>query len=167
VRSLDARSGTPRSTERHLYRGPKAGAQHGLRAGGRSFFNIFSQIAPIFLLLRYKLKVHDNLFPIASQQAELFPKKNVLALDRIRIKVIKQGMEQITIPRIVRERLAALGLSQLPPAAVTHLVAKLAAQVRTQAARSITPRAVARAVLASAPVAKSSSQPVPEVVAKS
>jgi len=65
----------------------------------------------------------------------------------------------ISILRITRERLTTLGLAQIPPAAVEILTAKLAAQLRIQASKVITPRAVARAILAAATVSKQISQP--------
>jgi hypothetical protein len=60
------------------------------------------------------------------------------------------GMEHSSVSHIVRERLAALGLAQIPPGALEILSRKLAGHLRNLAAKSITPRAVARAVLFSA-----------------
>lgn len=71
-------------------------------------------------------------------------------------------MEHVSIPLIVRERLAALGLAQLPPAALAILADKLTAQVRTLAGRTISARAVARAVLAAAAATNTGSQPAPK-----
>lgn len=61
-------------------------------------------------------------------------------------------MENASISHIVRERLTALGLAQIPPGALAILIRKLEGQVRNFAAKTITPRAAARAVLASAQV---------------
>jgi len=60
------------------------------------------------------------------------------------------GMDNASVSQIVRERLAALGLAQIPPGALAILTRKLEGQLRNFAAKSITPRAVARAVLSSA-----------------
>ncbi len=60
------------------------------------------------------------------------------------------GMDNTSVSHIVRERLAALGLAPIPPGALEILSRKLAGQLRNLAAKSITPRAVARAVLFSA-----------------
>ena len=62
------------------------------------------------------------------------------------------GMENASVSHIVRERLTALGLAQIPPGALAILIRKLEGQVRNFAAKTITPRAAARAVLASAQV---------------
>lgn len=69
-------------------------------------------------------------------------------------------MEHSSVLRITRERLSELGLAQIPQPAITFLVAKLATQVRGMAARSITTRTVARAILTTAPTTKTGSQPV-------
>jgi hypothetical protein len=61
-----------------------------------------------------------------------------------------RGMENASVSQIVRERLAALSLNQIPPRAIAILSQKLEGQLRNFAAKSITPRAVARAVLSSA-----------------
>ena len=68
-----------------------------------------------------------------------------------------------SILKIVRERLTALGLAQIPPSAVSVLASKLAHQAREQAVRSITPRAVARAILAPTSGYKSTSPASEEV----
>jgi hypothetical protein len=59
-------------------------------------------------------------------------------------------MESSSISHIVRERLAALNLTQIPPRALAILSRKLEGQLRRIAEKTITPRATARAVLASA-----------------
>lgn len=61
-------------------------------------------------------------------------------------------MERASVSHIVRDRLAVLGLAQIPPGALAILIQKLEGQVRNFAAKTITPRAAARAVLASAQV---------------
>lgn len=60
------------------------------------------------------------------------------------------GMENSSISHIVRERLAALNLAQIPPRALAILSRKLEGHLRRIAEKTITPRATARAVLASA-----------------
>lgn len=69
-------------------------------------------------------------------------------------------MEQSSVLRITRERLAELGLAHIPQPAIAFLAAKLAAQVRGMAARSLTTRTVARAILSTASTNKTGSQPV-------
>jgi hypothetical protein len=59
-------------------------------------------------------------------------------------------MQDASISQIVREQLAALTLDKIPPLAVAILSQKLESQLRKFATKSITPRAVARAVLSSA-----------------
>lgn len=61
-------------------------------------------------------------------------------------------MENLSVSHIVRERLAALDLAQIPPRALAILAQKLEGHLRRIAAKTITPRAAARAVLASAQV---------------
>lgn len=65
--------------------------------------------------------------------------------------------QELSILRIVQERLTTLGLAQLPPAAITFLAGNLASQVRIQAARTITARSVARAILAASSSSRSAS----------
>lgn len=67
-------------------------------------------------------------------------------------------MEKSSVIHFVRERLDQLGLAQLPLGAVHLLAEKLAHQIRLQAVRSITPRAVARAILSSASSVQKSTQ---------
>ena len=78
---------------------------------------------------------------------ELFLEKVTAPLDPKRFNPIPPRME-LSIIRIIRHRLNSLGLSQIPPSAVTFLAEKLASQAEAQALRSITPRSVARAILA-------------------
>ncbi len=61
-------------------------------------------------------------------------------------------MEHPSVSYIVRERLTALGLAQIPPRALAILAQKLEEHLRRIAAKTITPRAAARALLASAQV---------------
>jgi hypothetical protein len=67
-------------------------------------------------------------------------------------------MEHSSVSHIVRERLAVLDLAQIPPGALAILIRKLEGQLRKFAEKSITPRAVARAVLSSAQVRASKSE---------
>ena len=78
---------------------------------------------------------------------QLFSEKCPPPVDQKRFNPIPPKMEN-SILRIVRERLTSLGLAQLPPSAVAFLAEKLASQAEAQALRSITPRSVARAILA-------------------
>jgi len=87
---------------------------------------------------------------------ELFLEKVTAPLDPKRFNPIPPRME-LSILRIIRHRLNSLGLSQIPPTAVTFLAAKLASQAEAQALRSITPRSVARAILATTPAQKNGS----------
>lgn len=59
-------------------------------------------------------------------------------------------MENTSVSEVVLERLASLGLAQIPPGALAILAQKLEGHLRRIASKTITPRATARAVLASA-----------------
>ncbi len=85
----------------------------------------------------------DDLFDGKSEKKAGSPRQNPSHRHHSR-------MENASVPQIVRERLAALNLNQIPPRALAILSRKLEGHLRRIAEKTITPRATARAVLAAA-----------------
>lgn len=99
----------------------------------------------------------------ASDLQQQFPSENCPPQPDFKSELVITPRMELSIRHIVREQLASIGLSKLPASAVAVLASKLAAQARSQAAHSITPRAAARALLSAACVLKTGSHRAPTV----
>lgn len=94
------------------------------------------------------LKGMSTHFPLDSEDESDLLDTTFFDLSEPNTIVLVPRKGEISITKIVRERLATLGLSQIPTGALALLAQKLSLHTQNQALRSITPRAVARAILA-------------------
>ena len=77
------------------------------------------------------------------------------------------GMRLTSFSSVIRQRLAVLGLAQLPAVAVAYIEAQMLKEVAKTAARKITARFVAGSLLKASAKCKPAPEPPPVEVGKS